>query len=120
MARRGSLGRAVVEPAALPLTFRTGFPLRVTGATIGMLCGLAAVSSLASSRGAIFARLTAALLLALPCLLAAGLWRRKIVLTGEGLASTGMARTRSIPWPEVLAIEQTRRSFVIITAGGDI
>ena len=53
-------------------------------------------------------------------MLAAGLIRRKIVVDTDALTVTSLFRMRRVEWPSVLAIEQTRRSFVIITEQFDI
>jgi hypothetical protein len=112
---------ATRQPAALPLVFRPAAALRVVCALTGALCLLAAVGNLVSFfQSGIVLRLVAALVLTAPGVLATGLIRRRIVVDTDTLAVTGLLRTLSVEWPAVLAIEQTRRSFVIITEQFDI
>jgi hypothetical protein len=109
------------EPAPLPQEFRPSGGLRAVSAFFGLVCAAGAAGSLLlflQNGGS--TRLAAFAVLAGPALLAAGLARRKMVVRVEGLVVRGILRTRDIPWDEVLAVEQTRRSFVIITEKGDV
>jgi hypothetical protein len=109
------------EAVPLPILFRPSPLLRGIAAAAGLICVVTAGANLyAFTLGGGFVRLIALLVTAAPAVLAAGLMRRKIVVDRDLLITSGLLRTRSIPWPEVMAIEQTRRSFVIITEQGDV
>jgi hypothetical protein len=112
--------RASRSPAALPLTFRASPSLRFISGLIGLVCGTVTLAVLFSTTTALTRRLAAAAVLAAPAVLAAAVVRRRIVVEAEGLAADGLFRSVRVGWREVLAIEQTRRSFVIITERGDI
>ena len=109
------------EPAVLPLTFRPSLWLRAVAGTSGLLCGLAAFgSTYLFLRQGVPLRLAAAGVLGAPFLLAWGILRRRLIVGLDGLEVRGPLQSKTIPWLDVLAVEQTRRSFVIITAKGDI
>jgi hypothetical protein len=109
------------EAAPLPLEFRPAIGVRVVSALTGLASAAAAVQNLALwIRGGGQVRLIAGIVLLSPCLLAIAVARRRIVAAADGLIAKGLLRSLTIPWQDVLAIEQTRRSFVIITERGDV
>lgn len=109
------------DPVPLPITFRPAMALRVISAIIGILCVITAVANLVDATVLNWSvRLPAAGLLFLPYLMALWIVRRKVVLSADGITVSGVFRRRHIPWSDVLAVEQTRKSFVIITAEGDV
>ena len=111
----------MTEATPLPIVFRPAGSLRVVAALAGLICAFAAAANLVSvfsGGGAI--RLAAAIVTFAPAILAAALLRRKVVVGLDALTTYGLLRNRTIPWSEVIAIEQNRRSFVIITEQGDI
>jgi hypothetical protein len=111
----------VPEPVPLPIEFRPAIGLRtvaVLAGLVGAVAALANVWTLLSGGGVL--RAVAAVVTAAPAILAAGLLRRRIVVDKEELHVSGLVKTMRIPWSEVIAIEQTRRSFVIITEEGDV
>ena|SRR5579872_538076 len=112
------------EPAAqtaLPAEFRPAFGLRLLGVGMGAIGAWAAVWQvvIGVSRGEP-ARLVAALVAALPCLLAAVVLRRKIVVQEEALVSASLLGARRISWESVRRIDQTRASFVVVTHAGAV
>ena len=109
------------ESAPLPLTFRPSRWFIGVGFAIGTVCAAAAAYSMwqYALTGASI-RIGAAGLLGAPCILAVLLSRRNIIVDAVGLHVESILRTRTIAWKQVLAVEQTRRSFVIITEQGDV
>lgn len=92
----------------------------VTGVS-AVLCGLASVGSiLLFQRQGGAPRLVATCVFTAPVFLAWAVLRRQLVVRSEGLAVQGLLRRKLIAWAKVLAVEQTRRSFVIITTEGDV
>ena len=109
------------QGTALPIDFRPHPGLRGLAVGVGLLCAAAAVGSLLQYREhGETARLVGAFLFLLPILLAAFVLRRRIRLEAAGVQVTGALRRQVIAWEDVLAIEQTRRSFIIVTSAGDI
>ncbi len=121
MARWGRLTLVPREAAALPLVFRPVAGLRIAGPFLGLASVGAVVGNVLSFiRDGGAARICAAVVLLVPCAIGMALWRRRITLETTAMYVNGIVRTRRITWSEVLAVEQTRRSFIIITEQGDV
>lgn len=103
------------------MTFRPPRLLRLLFAAFGGLCAWAAVWQvwLFAATGEA-RRLLAALIVGLPCGLAAAVWRKAVVVEEEGLRSTTLCATRVVPWTAVYRLDQTRRSFVVETQAGPV
>ena len=64
--------------------------------------------------------LTAILVMSFPAIFAIAFNSRCILLTEEGIEDKRFMKKRIIPWEGVLKIDQTRKSFVIVTTVGEI
>lgn len=106
-------------PTALPAEFRPAPALRVVAALVAALSLWAAVWALVRGIATGQPRLLiGAAVLALPCLVAATVLRRRVVVTPDALVSTGLLRTRRVAWSSIRHVDQTRHSFTAFAPGG--
>jgi hypothetical protein len=102
-------------------TFRPPQTLRLLTALFGLVCGWAAIWQavlFVTGQGGI--RAVAALLLFLPALLTAAIWRRTLTVSEGTLTVRSLFGVRRIPWGSVRYVDRTRSSFVIATDLGHI
>lgn len=97
-----------------PLIFRPDRSLRIVVCVFAALCVWGALYQTARFHFA------AAIVLAIPCILAMTVVRRRIEVRDDALVSVGLIKTREIPWSGVRRIDQTRRSFVFVTDKGSV
>jgi hypothetical protein len=102
--------------AAQMVEFRPAAVLRGICLAFGLLSGLAAggliVSALMHGE---WRRIAPALVVAVPCLLAVIVLRRRIILTKDGLRSVALLHDFSVPWGSVKRLDRTRTSFLVAT-----
>jgi hypothetical protein len=102
------------QEAKSPLVFRPDKTLRIVVCVFAALCVWGAIYQ------AVLLHVAAAIVLALPCILAATLLKRRIEVRDDAFVSVGLLKTREIPWAGVRRIDQTRRSFVFVTDKGSV
>ncbi len=96
-------------------------PLRVTLTIFGLLSGLTALLAvLSGAQRGTGHELIGAIILGLPVLLAAAVWRRRVEADSERLRSFSLFSQIEIMWGDVRRIDRGRRSFTIETAKGPV
>ncbi len=107
--------------ASFPVVYRPPVTVRALLTFFGIVCaGASAWQIQAFFAGGEAKRLLGALLIGLPCLLAAAAMRRCVVVQEDGIRSINLFGSRSVPWQSVRRLDQTRTSFVIETDKGPI
>lgn len=104
-----------------PVEFRPAAVLRGICLAFGLLSGLAAGGLIieAMMHGE-WKRIAPSLIIALPCLLAVIVLRRRIVVTEEGLRSVALLHDFAVPWGSIRRLDRTRTSFLVATDLGFI
>jgi hypothetical protein len=102
------------------LVFRPAPAVRMLAAAFGVLCALAALYELwlFTQDGA--RHLLGAGVLVLPGLFALALLRRRIEVHPDALRSVTLLGPRVARWTGVRRLDQTRRSFVVLTEAGAV
>ncbi len=109
------------EPEPLPITFRPSAAMR------SISCGIGILSLIATSKQVMVtiqsvtnAHLLAIVVMAFPAIFATILNTRYIRLTEDCIEDQRFMSRRNVEWREVLKLDQTRKSFVIVTTKGEI
>jgi hypothetical protein len=108
----------LVEPTTLPITFRPPIALRLV---VGVFSALSLVGAVALIVGGKSGSLFLALLLQIGLtLVGVVILRRYVRVNEETLEVSTLFGSKAIPWEDVLALEQTRRAFVVVTTQGNV